>query len=58
MTANNMKTYAPAGHVDLVITHPRHVTVIEWKVIRIEYLQIEGMTTRQSNDVEQVYGRK
>ncbi|KAF8540982.1 hypothetical protein BDD12DRAFT_830739, partial [Trichophaea hybrida] len=29
----------------LVITHERHVTVIEWKVIKIDFLEIEDITT-------------
>jgi len=34
-----------SGRVDLVITHERHVTVIEWKVIKIDFLEIEDATT-------------
>ncbi|KAF8537832.1 hypothetical protein BDD12DRAFT_201139 [Trichophaea hybrida] len=35
------------GHVDLVIKHERHVTVIEWKVIKIDFLEIEDVTTTE-----------
>ncbi|KAL0632325.1 hypothetical protein Q9L58_008805 [Maublancomyces gigas] len=30
------------GRVDLVVLHPRHVTVIEWKSINIDFLAIES----------------
>ena len=33
---------ARSGRVDLLITHEHHVTIIEWKVIRMKYLQIGG----------------
>jgi hypothetical protein len=49
LTINNTKqqnkTPQKSGHVDLVITNERHVTVIVWKVIKIDFLEIEDATT-------------
>lgn len=30
------------GRVDLVVEHPRHVTALEWKSIKIDFLEIEA----------------
>lgn len=30
------------GRVDLVVLHPRRVTVIEWKSVKIDFLEIES----------------
>lgn len=37
-----MLTGAP-GRVDLLITHPHHVTVLEWKSIKIDFIEIKAL---------------
>ncbi|KAF8532780.1 hypothetical protein BDD12DRAFT_548045 [Trichophaea hybrida] len=40
----NTTTKTKSGRVDLIITHEHHVTFIEWKVIKIDFLEIEDAT--------------
>lgn len=42
-----MPTGAP-GRVDLLITHPHHVTVLEWKSIKIDFFEIKAPVGRRT----------